>query len=661
MKYHEKTTLCLTYPEYVECCGENAYKNDKKRGKLTTYGRGGLGNEILIKYEDLDPERKAKVVARYGDPYQYIVKQPLKEWADLNFNKAAFDYYNSTYKLPNGAKLPADYRDRYTKAATYLDGIIYYTTDKVALKRDFNIKMQAFWSIAGDVIKAEGVKLPSSEIRLKEAIKKYKTTGFDFQVEPHRFGNCNSKKVKTQTAEDTLMKLIELDNKHADEVIAASYNLWATENGQKTITPQAVAYRRRTRDFEVIMAREGKSAAYNKYSKQIKQARPTSPLMLINSDDNVLDLYFKDTSYVNGRKQENRYYRPVMYVVMDCFNDYILGYAVGETVTKELVKEAYRNAMAHIVELTGAPYLWHQIKSDKWSIDPELKGDLATFFKMGGETHFFPAQVAQSKYIERVFGRPLHRVLKMFPNYSGGNITATSITSRPNTDALQKRSKDFPDKKHSAPVIEMAINMLRHGSVDDSGKTRQQIWLEGFQGSAFCPKRSITVERKLELLGMVHTPKEPVRLRVDGINFQLKNQKYSFDVPVELFPEHLNKRVELIIDPADMSRVLVTDHKGIRFVAEAYQCTPSALADYTEGTGARMHREMEGKKMISDKLSNYVTDREERLERAKIDAQSLIQASVLTKAINHKAQKVISGGDPLFLPEQSLPNIYDLM
>ncbi|QEM13446.1 hypothetical protein [Mucilaginibacter rubeus] len=672
MKYNDRTMLCLTYPEYVECFGPDTYKNDKKRGKLIVYGRGGNGSEVLIDFETLPADRKAKVIEKYGDPYQYVVKQPLTEWAQLNWNKKAFDFYNN-YTLPNSAKLPTEYRDKYTKAVTYMDGIIYYTTDKQALKRDFNIKMEAFWRIAGDVIKAQNVALPSYETRLKERIKSYKKDGFNCLIETFRFSNDNRAKVKGQKAQDVLLKLIELDNKHSDEVIAASYNLWAVQNGMETITHHAVAYHRRNLDYQVVMAREGKAAAYSKYSKHVKQARPSAPLMLINSDDNVLDLYFKEVKYVKvknkqgvlkNKKVVNNYWRPVMYVIIDCHNDYPLGYAVGETVTIELIKEACRNAIAHIAELTGKPHIWHQLKSDKWSIDRDLEGELATFFKMGGETIYFPAQVAQSKYIERVFGRPLHKVLKVFPNYSGANITATSVTSRPNTDALQKRAANFPDKSKAPEVIEMVINTMRHSIVEGTGKSRQEQWLEDYHASEFSKTRAISVERKLELVGVKHEPNEPVRLSVEGINFQLNKQNFSFDIPGIYFPEQVNKRVEIIYDPADMSQVLVTDNKGIRFVADTYQFKPSAIADYKEGDRARINAENEDKTRIAAKLSNYVEDRNARLQRERIDAQSIIQASVLTKAINHKAQKALTSYEtPMYLENtiDAISSIYDEM
>ncbi|QTE37196.1 Mu transposase C-terminal domain-containing protein [Mucilaginibacter gossypii] len=650
MKYNEENNLCLEHAEYLACFGLHSYKNHKKRGEIKVYGRGCNENGVLIDYESLPPERKAIVKEKYGNPYEYIVKQPLTDWVTINWNQKAFDFYNNTngkgYTLPNGLNLPEKYRDKYTKAATYIDAISHYTTDKQALKRDFNIKMAAFWSIVADVIKAEKVGLPPNETRLKEKIKAYKAQGFPALIEAYRFGNDNSKKVKDQEAEDTLMNLIALDNKHDDVVISQAYNMWAIENGRKTITPQAVGYRRREHYHEVVMAREGKAAAYNKYNKQIKQARPMAPLMLINSDDNVLDLYFTETTYSNGRKNTNRYYRPVMYVVIDALNDYVLGYAVGETVTIELIKEAYRNAMAHIIELTGGAYLWHQIKTDKWSIDPALKGDLATFLKMGGETLFFTASVAQSKYIERVFGKPLHKILKMYPNYSGANITAHGANARPNAEALQKRSASFPDKQHAPAVIEMTINQLRHSLMPDGELTRQEYWLKAFHESQLSQSKRLSVERKIEILGVKHQlrdPRESLRLQPAGLNFQLNNIKYSFDIPAKYFPECVNKKVDVYYDPADMSQVLVTDHNGIRFVTSQYVLQPSAVADMHDGHGQMLHDRKQEKKAITQKLEDFVTSRQERLQRAEIDAQSILQAGVLVKAINHKAQKQIGG------------------
>jgi hypothetical protein len=329
-----------------------------------------------------------------------------------------------------------------------------------------------------------------------------------------------------------------------------------------------------------------------------------------------------------------------MYVVIDTFNDYILGYAVGETVTIELIKQAYRNAINHITELTGAPYLWKQAKTDKWAIDPKLEGELATFLKMGGETTFFTASVAQSKYIERVFGKPLHKILKVYPNYSGANITAKT---RINTDAMQKRAKDFPDKSRAQEVIEMTINAMRHSISSGTEKSKQELWLEAFHASGFCKGRAITNERKLELVGVKHEPREPVRLQATGLKFQVNNIKYHFDIPAQLFPQYNDRKVELIYDPYDMSQVLVTDNKGLRFVADKYIYQPAAIADMKPGDGKRLNERNEDKKQIAAKLVDFVQSRDERLQRANIDAQSLLQASVLTKAMNHKAQKTLTG------------------
>ena len=204
---------------------------------------------------------------------------------------------------------------------------------------------------------------------------------------------------------------------------------------------------------------------------------------------------------------------------------------------------------------------------------------------------------------------------------------------------------------------------MRHSSIEGETKTRQEMWLEAFHASEFCKGRAITTERKLELMGVKHEPKEPLRLRVNGINFQLNKQQFNFDIPGELFPENLNRRVELVYDPADMSEVLVTDNKGIRFVTQAYQLHASAVADMTEGGRTRLNTELDNKQRIAKKLTDYVNDRDERLQRDQIDAASIIQANILTKATNHKATKILTSHSKMYLESTTdkLSSIYDEM
>jgi hypothetical protein len=67
------------------------------------------------------------------------------------------------------------------------------------------------------------------------------------------------------------------------------------------------------------------------------EKRPSAPLLLIGSDDNDLDLYFQnETANKKGHTVVNYFHRFKLIVVMDAFNDYVLGYAQADVVTAEL-------------------------------------------------------------------------------------------------------------------------------------------------------------------------------------------------------------------------------------------------------------------------------------------------------------------------------------
>jgi len=639
VRYHDNTILCLEYAELVPLIiSSDAYKWSKKRGKLTTHGRGGNGNKVLIEFESLPQKYKERVIEHYGNPYEYVAQQPILSL--ISFDKKAHDFY-SGFILPNGLHLPDKYVERYTTNANWLNMIIHLTTDKKALKNDLNISVTSFWDIVTRMIKTRNVKLPSSEKRLKENIKEYQQDGYRSLIDVHRFGNSNSRKID-DTAKALLIEMLSNDHQHDDTIVAKAYNNWAVQNEREVITPGAVAYWRKQCAHLITQGREGKAKNYNKFVPQIKRERPSAPLLLINSDDNVLDLYFKlEKTNAKGYNVLNHYYRPVLYVVMDAFNDYILGYAIGEEVTIDLIRAAYHNAIHHIIEITGGAFLPHQITTDRWGLDPKLKGELGTFYKSMATATPATARVAQGKYIERSFGQNWHQLLKMFPNYSGFNITAKQRIS---PEAIEKNKSIFPTKDKAPEQVAMFINALR--------APRQQQWLEAFHNSEKSKEKSLSTEYRLKLFGVEHKPKNGRSgntLTSGQLEIQISNKRHLFEIPSYLFPENAGKKVQVIYDPYDMSKVLVTDGKGLRFIAENYIKSPSALADFTEGDRLLLNSRLEEKKRIASIPGEAAAERKVLLEREKIDADSVIQGGVLIKQVRHAAEKSIKG----FIPEKA--------
>lgn len=644
MEYLNNNVLCLEYNEFVpHVLKADNYHYHKKEGNITVHGYGGNGRRILIEYETLPPKYKAKVREIYGDPYQYASRQPILK--SILPNTEARQYYDS-YVLPNGDNLPNEdvdlkgnaqinYVKRYTRNAEWLDMLIRLTTDKRALKRELNVTLEDFWKSCSYLIKEDKVaSLASSRKRLNENIKKYKADGYEGLIDTSKFGNTRSKKVADTESEAFLESMLAHRNKHDNTIIAAAYNRWAKETNRQNITPATVGYWRKKWANRLYFETNGIAKTASVVSKHIKRKRPTAPLLLINSDDNVLDVYFK-----NG---DSTHYRPSIYVVLDIYNDYILGYAWGDTITDELVKEAYRNAQRHIMELTGDSYGIQQLQTDHWHISGKNTTDLEKFFNSVGK--FVPAALknAQSKYIERFFGKPWHQVLKALfhTNYSGHNITAKTQFNRDNLKA-----KNFPDISYAADMIDGFIQAMRQTKRKDSEMTRQQEWLKAFNESEKSKKKLLTTTERLQVFGKLHTHTNPIK--ADGLTPILLGKKREYELSQQQIFQHIGKQVSIYYDEHDLGQVLVTDHKGLRFLANSYDRVPSAFADYEEGDAERIKQLQAEKTTLMPRIQGMIESRNATLERARIDAESRIQAGVIVKEITHLDQRLLSGDETI--------------
>ncbi|AEL23877.1 hypothetical protein [Cyclobacterium marinum] len=642
--------LCMEYSELVpEVLDRDNFYYHKRNGNITVHGEGGNGRKILIEFDSLPIKHRAKVREIYGDPYEYASKQPI-------LNSLVWDYdaqrFYTEYLLPNGDKLPASDKDingksqinyvhRYTEAATWLNMLGRLTSDKTALKRELNISVMAFWEIATDMIKLKKVNIPSNAKRLKEKIRIYKEGGYESLVEKHKFGNDYSKKVKDEEAESLLKGFLSHRNKFDDTVIADKYNVWAKETGRQSISPGAVGYWRKKWKSYLMLEREGVAKLYTTISKQNQRERPSAPLLLINSDDNVLDAFFRCPAHtvttVDGKVKEiakNDWFRPVLYVVMDAHNDYILGYAIGANVTIELVKEAYRNAFWHVYDMTGDAYMWQQIQTDHWGISGKNTTELEHFYN--GMATFTPAGLknSQAKYVERAFGIIWHQKLKecFLTNYSGHNVKAKEQL---NPDSLHTR--DFPHVEDGLSMVEAFIYELRQSKRKGCELTREQEWIKNFNASAKSKKKLLTPEMRLQMLGKRHEYTNQITTK--GVTPTLLGQKLVFELSQEDIFNHIGKDVQVIYDERDLSQVLITDGKGLRMVASQYEKLPSAIADYKEGDKERINAAMAEKKTILPKIQEWGNAWKDTLSRGGIDSESRLKAGVLTKGINHNDQR----------------------
>lgn len=605
--------------------------------------------KILIDYKHLRDNYKEAIQKRFGNPYDYHSKEPIKKLVEKDFKAEAFFL---SYTFEGGKKLPREYVQKYTQAASWLNMIVKVDADSQIVKKGLGLKMDNFWKSVCEIIESESIDLPSSYRRLAvnedSALKKYKATGYTSLISS-KFGNQNAAKITDDIAKDVLLDIIGNHNQHDDTIILMAYNSWATKNDKKPILSyQTIGNFRRENEYLIKGEREGNAAFYNKFGKVIKGRRPSAPLLLVEHDDNDLDKYFKDGS--------NNYFRFKLIVVRDAYKDYPLGWAAGDEVSIELIQAAYLDAMHHIHDLTGGWYLPHQIKSDRWGIDSDLTTTLARFYKKI-DPDFFPAAIKnpRGKYIESSFGTKWHQLLKLdnLNNYAGTNITSRS---RINADALDANKKNFPDKQSGLFYIDAFMNAIR-SQKNAAGVTLTDEWTAAFQQSELSQERKISRTNMLLTFGSRHivpqakNPEYPNCISNYGLQLQIANNEYCFDIPDELYLQNVGRQVQVVYDPLDMTNVLVHDGKALRFVAQEMKDVSRARVEQTDEDKSRYWKRMHQKRMHMQLVAEAAAGRKNRLKGAGInsgklltsmidipDPEALLQAGVLTKELKQAAE-----------------------
>lgn len=579
--------------------------------------------KVLLQFETLKPEHKALIEKRYGNPYDRLAKEPIKRM--VTKDTKAEEFYLS-YRYSENKMLPIEAVQKYTQAASWLNMLLKAKASKKEIKKLLNLSVADFFLKVNEIIREDNIELPTSYRRLTERMADYEEHKYISLISKH-FGNQRAKKVSTELAESVLLELLSLPY-HDDVVLCRLYNEWAINNEHEAISPATVGLWRRNNSHLIDGTRKGTKVWYNKHGKQVMRKRPSAPLLLIGSDDNDLDLYFQeDTVNKKGHVSINYFHRYKLIVVMDAFNDYVLGYAQADTVTAELVKLAFVDAMHHIRQLTGAWYLPNQLQTDRWG-----NGTLNEFYQRIAIYTPATAKVARAKYIERAFNDNWHKLLKFYPNYAGHNITAKS---KINEDHLALMKKEFPAKDHAPNQIEHFINGLRNVVNEETGLTKQQEWLQAFKSNPKSQERMIPDMQFLHLFGHVHEYANTITNK--GITPTLNGVERVYEIPEAFYLETVGKKVQIVYDPLDFSRVLVTDGSRLRFIAHSYELLPSAIADYKEGDRARLNAKLDEKRKHVELIAQKKANRQQVLDANRINVEGLLQAGVMTKELMQNA------------------------
>jgi hypothetical protein len=454
-----------------------------------------------------------------------------------------------------------------------------------------------------------------------------------------RIGNQSAAKINDEVSKAKLLSLLNDSQQQDDVYVCMMYNIWANTNGYKTINSGIIGVIRRQNSFYLTQGREGQSAFNEKHIRQVKGMRPSAPLYFVEHDDNSLDFLFRD-------KSGNCFRRYVAIVVIDSHCDLVLGksYIPSHNPMQEQVYHAYIDAMYYIRSLTGGWYLPFEIKSDKGA-----GSSLIPFYESMAK--YIPAGHGNKHrgYIEQFFGSyhwKRSQKLVSDGNWNGNNVTAKF--SGVNEDELRLNAKNRPMVGDEAETqIETFFDALRHMPAftreNMNAPSKEQQWLKAFNELPIEKKRPITDEQFLLMFGKKHAPQErTITITNAGINPQIGNTKYKYDMPEAwMYDEYPGEKVTVIYDCFDMSRVLITNDKNIRFIATTSELAPRALEDTYTGSRTYLNTILEDKKEQTAKVEKRMSKIKAMMPKDNSDGMALMQGRVLVKNIKNAAEQKV--------------------
>jgi hypothetical protein len=615
--------------------------------------RACFGQDALVLFSSLDRQTKDALTIKFGNP-----KTEVKaSWFASQYvaDRKAFDFYlGHTYGAEN-KKLDLKYVEQYTYNASVLNTVLLMKTNRKAYIKALGVTSVDIWqSLSNDVNAFREVahNLPPSKDGLRRKVTEYASEGYACVISGKHLTR-NAIKVKSKEQEALLEKLLRQHQNLNNEQVADLYNSFAivfTDYEWKSIDASTVANYRKKMDLYIYAGQFGSTAFMHNKAMQVKRTAPSLPMTYWTLDGNVTELLYQER-VVNKKDHSVSVYhkRFTTVMVLDPFNKYIIGYAIGKAETPELIKEALRNAVNHSAELFGNKFRPYQLQSDRYQIK-----NLTPIYEAMSK-FFIPAKAhnSKAKIIEPFFDKfnEKHFQAKLLPNWSGHNVTAKK-QNQPNPDFLNKIRHQFPDEATCRMQIITAIENDRAEKLN----SYQENWLRLPEGDRQ-PLNTMEYLRwfgehsgytnKLQGQGVTPTILGDTRYYD---TFDLNFRKYAHnDWLVKYDPEDL--RQVLVLNAKSKNGKLVEEVATLQFLLEEKYIQPMALYDRKEGDAEQLQKVFEHKKQLESHIIEKLIETDTVLQdlyTRNPQLELLSKLMISDSNGQHKLQK--QNTEPVLLP-----------
>lgn len=543
------------------------HRCDSKNCTEIQYSAGSYSSQALVLFSSLEKSWREMLISTFGEPQKSV----QVNWFESHYSpdRKAFDFYQA-YTFDAGNRLALDLVEAYTLQASTIQTILKVKANRTAYARALGVKRLDIWSsLSRDVNNFRKVdhRLPTHKNSLRKKVKAFTDFGYEGLISK-KLQNQNAKKITKKEQKAIIDELIAKHTNLDSEMIATIYNAIADQSGWSKITRQTISNRKKETNLITYAGRNGTKGLKNKMLMQHKRSTPDFPMLYWTLDGWVTELLYQDRVIDSKGNSKTTYHnRLTMVLVLDPFNKYPIGYAIGENESSELITKAIQNAINHTKELFGEFHKPYQIQSDNFAIKK-----LRPIYEAVSEV-FTPAAVgnAKSKVIEPYFGKINKEYFRLYDNWSGFNIESGS-KNQPNDEMLNKLRHSFPDKEGATNQIHRIIAAERSKKQDE--------FIKSFSLAPSEYINKMSLEQYLMVFGSKTA--RTIKMRPEGLAMQISGQKYFFDSFDLNFRNHIDKSWRVCYDESNMEQVLaMTDDGSLRFVLEKKYIEPMAIAERT--------------------------------------------------------------------------------
>ena len=609
MEYFNKI-LCVTSPELTS--GSNPIFKEgtlnvyASKGKVSRVHRfGGEGGYTLYAWSSIPQKYKVRYMERYGDPEQRMKEAMMRD--HIRLDGEAREWFEAFTYEKNGTRehLTEKLIEEYTINASVLKELLKMMAQRRAIRQSLNASAAGAWEViykSSEAMREEYQHtLPQNEARLKAKIKAFQADGYSSLISG-KVGNQNTIKITPEFGQLLIaLKRCRIPV-YTDTQLFEEANRQAEANGWKPL--KSLSGMKRWMNSAAIMplwydAVHGEQAARQKFGRKHRTALPTKRDALWYGDGTKLNLYYQDE---NGKVCTTQ-----VYVVIDAMSEVMLGWHISDTEDYEAQYHAYRMA---IQTSKHKPY---EIVHDNQGGHKKLDAD-GLFKKLCHVHRTTQPYNGESKTIEAVFGRFQQQVLHKDWRFTGQNITAKKMSSRPNLEFIEENKDSLytlEELKYAYTKATKEWNSMQHPAY---GKSRQDVYDSSVNGET----QVVTTHDMVDMFWV--TAKRMSTFTDQGISVTIKKQKRQYEVMSspgvpdhEWRRRHTYERFVFKYDPYDLGSIRLYKKEAdgsLRFerVAEPYVVIHRAIQEQTEGEAAFIRQEQA--ENTADRIERTVAGRE---------------------------------------------------